>query len=391
MRLIRGRRGVATAATAAVLAAGSTWAPATAPGAAGATRHTAPARAAACSNATALKRWGLRRLAGQTVVVPVEETDVASVAPEVAAGAGGVILFGTSAPSDLGAALARLVKQAPGGVTPLVMTDEEGGAVQRMANLVGALPAPRTMGATMTARQIRRVAHRAGLRMRAAGVTMDLAPVLDLDGRPGPSATNPDGTRSFSPNRRTATADGLAFAAGLEHAGVVPVVKHFPGLGGATANPDVAPAATRPWRALKRRGFRPFAAAVAAGAPAVMVADARVPGLTRKPATLAAAVVHRVLRRRLGFSGLVLTDSLSAVAVRDAGYTVPSAGVQALRAGADMVEYGAAPSEVGPLTRATVRAVVSAVRAGTLSRHRLRDAVLHVLHAKHVRLCRKAR
>lgn len=216
---------------------------------------------------------------------------------------------------------------------------------------------------------------------------MDLAPVLDLDGRPGPSATNPDGTRSFSPHRRVATRAGLAFAAGLRSAGVVPVVKHFPGLGGATANTDVAPAATKPWSRLRHRGLLPFVAAVRAGIPAVMVANATVPGLSGTPASLSRAVVSRVLRHRLGFTGLVITDSLSAVAVSDAGIGVPRASVQALRVGADMVLFGAAPDQVGALTRRTVQAVVNAVRAGHLARHRLRDAALHVLRVKHVDLC----
>ena len=352
---------------------------------------TTPARtrpdAAACTTASVLAGWPLRRLAEQTVVVPVDENDVAAVRDEVAAGAGGVILFGSSAPTDLGSQLARLLKAAPGGVAPLVMTDEEGGAVQRMANLVGSIPSARTMGATMTPRQIRRLAHRAGLRMRAAGVTMDLAPVLDLDGRPGPSATNPDGTRSFSPHRRVASRAGLAFAAGLRRAGVVPVVKHFPGLGGATANTDLAPAETRPWSRLRHRGLLPFVAAVRAGIPAVMVANASVPGLTRLPASLSRAVIGRVLRHRLGFSGLVMTDALSAVAVRDAGFGVPRASVQALRAGADMVLYGAAPDRVGPLTRRTVQSMVSAVRTRHLTRRRLQAAALHVLRVKHADLC----
>jgi len=344
-------------------------------------------QAASCTTASVLAGWPLRRLAEQIVVVPVDENDVSSVRDEVAAGAGGVILFGSSAPTDLGAQLARLRKAAPGGVAPLVMTDEEGGAVQRMANLVGDIPAARTMGATMTPRRIRRLAHRAGTRMRAAGVTMDLAPVLALDGRPGPSATNPDGTRSFSPHRRVATRAGLAFAAGLRSAGVIPVVKHFPGLGGATANTDVAPAQTRPWSRLQHRGLLPFVAAVRAGIPAVMVANATVPGLTGRPASLSRAVISRVLRHRLGFTGLVITDSLSAVAVSDAGFGVPAASVQALGAGADLVLYGAAPDQVGPLTRRTVQAIVSAVRTGHLARHRLRAAALHVLRAKHVDLC----
>lgn len=343
--------------------------------------------AKSCTVRQVVATWRLRRLAWQTVVVPVQETGVAAVGDEVAAGAGGVILFGSAAPADLGTELRRLTALAP-GVEPFVMSDEEGGLVQRLANLVGRIPSARTMGATLTPTQIRHLAHRVGSRMSALGVvTMDLAPVLDLDNGPGPSAENPIGTRSFSIHPRVATAAGMAFAAGLRNAGVVPVVKHFPGLGEATANTDVAPAWTKPWAELQRQGLRPFEAAVRAGLPAVMVSNARVPGLTAIPASLSFRVTRGVLRRQLGFHGLVITDALSGGAIRGAGYDVPSATVRALRVGADMVLFSAEASQVAAVARSTVAAIVEAVRTGELRRARLRTAAVHVLEAKHAQLC----
>ena len=345
----------------------------------------APAPTPDCTTRTALAGWSVTRLAEQTVVVPVEETAVASITAEVADGAGGVILFGSNAPADLGPALARLVSHAPDGIAPFIMTDEEGGAVQRMANLVGDMPSARRMAATMTAAQIRELAARVGRKMRAAGITMDLAPVLDLDDRPGPNDANPAGTRSFSKVERIAEADGLAFAQGLLDAGVVPVVKHFPGLGGATGNTDTVAASTLPWSTLQHDGLLPFAAAVRADLPAVMISNAAVPGLTTLPASLSPAVVHGVLRQQLRFSGLVITDSLSAASIRAAGYTVPAASVAALVAGADMILFTS--STVSTTTRQIVQALVSAVNNGKLSRSRLEDAVAHILAAKHVDLC----
>lgn len=343
--------------------------------------------ARACTPGSVVSSWSVRRQAEQTVVVPVDETEVTAVSAEVAAGAGGVILFGSKAPTNLPAALRTLTALAPHGIAPLVMTDEEGGAIQRMPNLVGAMPSARTMGATMTPAQIAALATKVGHRMSKVGVGMNLAPVLDLDDGPGPDRAHPIGTRSFSISAKTTTADGLAFARGMRAAGVTPVVKHFPGLGLATANTDLAPAWTKPWPYLRSHGLQPFTAAAAAGMPAVMVANARVPGLTDVPASLSARVVRVELRRRLHFHGLVLTDSLSAGAIAAAGYHVPAASVQALRAGADMVLYGADPAVVSGRTTRVVRAIVRAVTAGTLSRTRLRAAVVHVIRAKHVRLC----
>src|SRR5205823_1707907 len=210
------------------------------------------------------------------------------------------ILFGSSAPTNLGAQLQALNAVAPDGIKPFIMTDEEGGVVQRMANLVGSIPSARQMGATMTPAQIEQLAFGLAQRMRAAGVTMDLAPVLDVDGGQGPNNFNADGTRSFSANVATASGDGVAFAAGLRNA--------------------------------------------------VMVANATVPGLTNQPASVSPAVINGILRGRLGFQGLVITDSLSAVALSANGYTVPSAAVAALDAGADMVLYNADPSTVAAVT-----------------------------------------
>jgi len=267
------------------------------------------------------------------------------------------------------------------------MTDEEGGVVQRMANLVGSIPSARQMGATMTPAQIKELASGLARRMLAAGVTMDLAPVLDVDGGQGPNDRDPDGTRSFSADEKIAAADGLAFAAGLQAGGIVPVVKHFPGLGGATGNTDVTPASTPPWSTLKRVGLLPFEDAVDSQVPAVMIANATVPGLTNLPASISFSAITGVLRDQLGYQGLVITDSLSAAALSAIGYSVPAATVAAIEAGADMVLYNADSDAVASLQNETAAAVVSAVDAGKLDRGQLVTAVTHILAVKHVNLC----
>jgi beta-N-acetylhexosaminidase len=239
----------------------------------------------------------------------------------------------------------------------------------------------------MTPAQIRQLATNLAVRMRAAGVTMDLAPVLDVDGGVGPNNQDPDGTRSFSPDEKVAAADGLAFADGLEAGGIVPVVKHFPGLGGATGNTDVVSASTPAWSTLQKVGLVPFEGAVAANVPAVMIANATVPGLTGMPASISENVIDGVLRDELGFKGLVITDSLSAISLSAIGYSVPAATVAALEAGADMILFNADASAVEELTNQIVSAVVSAVGAGKLTRSQLVGAVAHILTTKGVQVC----
>jgi beta-N-acetylhexosaminidase len=346
-----------------------------------------------CTVHGVLATWTLAKLAGETIVVPAEETDVLAVAPAARTGYGGVILFGTSAPADLGKQLAQLRSEVPGHFGLLVMTDEEGGGIQRMANLVGSMPWPSQMGSTMSPAQIRALARSVGTKMASYGVNVDLAPVVDVDGREvEPGAADPDGFRSFSGSLQTVESDGVAFLTGLMDAHVVPVVKHFPGLGGATGNTDDAPADTVAWPTLQSEALPAFRAAIKAGVPAVMVSNAIVPGLSgAEPASLSRAVVTRVLRAKLGFRGLIITDSLSAKAISDTplSLTVPEASVQALEAGNDMVLFGPSGSTSTDLdTAAAIRAaILSAVAAGQLSRTQLVRAAAEVLSAKKVRLC----
>jgi beta-N-acetylhexosaminidase len=339
-----------------------------------------------CTVDAKLALWALQRLASQLIVVPVQLTSLGSVQPEIASGAGGILLFGATAPADLAAQLTRLESASPGGIAPLVMSDIEGGFVERAANLLGPMPSARQLAQTMTPAQIQAYASAAGRRMRATGITMDLAPVMDLDAGYGPTAANPDGSRSFSDNPQVTASDSGAFAAGLSAAGVIPVAKHFPGLHGAGDNTDLGPAQTSSWSTLQHGGLVPFSAAIDNGLPAVMLSNASVPGLSTLPASISPQVV-RALRDQLGFKGLILTDSLTAGAITRIGLSAPSAIAAAIVAGADMVLYDDAHVDVAATAHAAVAAIAAAVTSGRLPRAQLVASVSRVLAAKHVDLC----
>jgi beta-N-acetylhexosaminidase len=310
-------------------------------------------------------------------------------------GVGGVLLLGSRTPPDLAAQVAGANGAAPTHL--FVMADEEGGGVQRLAGLVVTLPWARQMAGSMAVAAVETAAAQLGRQMRALGVNVDLAPVLDVDGGAGPNAHDPDGLRSFSSDPEVVARYGVAFMQGLLQGGVMPVVKHFPGLGGATGNTDYGPAETQPLATLKTTGLPPFAAAINQGAPAVMVSNATVPDVTEEPASLSTAVLETLLRGQLGFHHLVVTDSLSADAITAAGYTTPRAAVAAVEAGADMVLFGSTltaaqtrllqPSNVATSTTQIINAVVGAVQTGALPEDRLNQAVLNVLAAKNISLC----
>jgi beta-N-acetylhexosaminidase len=344
-----------------------------------------------------LSGWPVASRAAQLVAVPVLNFDQASVRVAAEGGAGAILfLGGASPPADLAGQL-RASFASAGGLAPLVMADQEGGGVQRLDGAVPSMPWPRVMAQTMTPQQVQTLTAQVGASMLQLGVSVNLAPVLDLDAGPGPSATDPDGLRSFSADPSTAARYGVAFMHGMQSSGVVPVIKHFPGLGGSSGNTDYGPAATLPLATLRTSGLLPFQAAIAAGAQAVMVANATVPGLTGLPASLSPAAINGLLRHDLGFGGLVLTDSLSAGAISQAGYRLPQAAVAAVSAGADLILFGStltpaetvllSPANVAATTTSLVNAIVAATAKGTIPVARLNAAVSHVLAVKHANLC----
>lgn len=338
----------------------------------------------ACAEAVVTK-WKLPALAAETIVVPVNATAISTMTPAARDGFGGIILFGSDAKANFAAQLALVQAASANGYPLLVMTDEEGGGVWRLANLVPGIPWAQTMGRTLTPDQITALATRVGADLVRLGVTVDLAPVLDVDGRKvEPGVGDPDGYRSFGGSASVAAADSTAFLQGLTQSGETAVVKHFPGLGGTNVNTDVAPAATKPWSVLQTTGLVPFRRAIAAGTPAVMLSNASIPGLTSLPATISPAAVH-ALRVTMGFSGLIVTDSLSAGALSARHLSVPAASVDALRAGADEILFGipSAPATSMSLALQVRASIVAAVVHGQLARTTLVAAAAQVLSVRH--------
>ncbi len=333
--------------------------------------------------------WSVAQLANEAISVSVNALDIAAMAPAARDGYGGILLFGTTTPTNFARTVAALQGETPDHESMLVMTDQEGGGVERLTNLVASLPWAQTMGKNLTRDQITAEGLRVGRSMKAAGVNTDLAPVADVDGRAvEPGEQDPDGYRSFSGVPAKAAVDVVAFAKGLREAGVLSVVKHFPGLGGGTGNTDYRPASTRPWSTLQTTGLVPFRSAINGGATAIMVSNASIPGFSSLPASISPVVIS-YLRDQLGFGGLIVTDSLSAGALSALHLGVPVASARALEAGADMVLAGSPPSASASLQLAAETSVViqHAVKAGTLPLATLQSAAAQVLASVNTLSC----
>ncbi len=344
----------------------------------------APAAAAvppACVNP--VTTWPVPQRLEQLLMVFGQFSNVPASAPQAAAGVGAFVFFGqpsASAGPAIRAGLAGLVSDAAasGQVVPWMSTDEEGGNVQRLAGPLGPLPSARQMAAQWTPAQIQAQMAAHGSAMRSLGVTMDLAPVMDTSSPSNPIAS--ENTRSFSDDPQVVSVDGVAFANGLRSAGVVPVAKHFPGLGHANANTDLGPATDPPLSQLETDDLIPFERAISAGVPAIMVSHVMVPGLTGGlPASLSPATYQ--LLRNLHFPGVALTDSLEAKAISDAGYSQPAAAVAAIRAGADMAMIDVTQWQP------TLAALEQALSHGSISVAAVDASVARILAAKGLSTC----
>jgi beta-N-acetylhexosaminidase len=208
-----------------------------------------------------------------------------------------------------------------------------------------------------------------GRALRRIGINADLAPVLDVPGVSGAFMAD----RSFGSEPATVAAAGVGFAGGLQDAGVAATAKHFPGLGRATANTDLGPSVVGGSRAELAPDLEPFRAAVDAGVSLVMTSNATYPALDEeRPASLSPGVT-RLLRDRLGFEGVVITDDLFAGAISGAGYGTGDAAVAAAQAGADLLLFARLPAPEA------LPALTAAIRRGSLDRQALLDACVRNL------------
>lgn len=260
----------------------------------------------------------------------------------------------------------RELQQASHRAWPVtVAVDQEGGRVNRLGPPVTQFPSYMSLGAAGRVRLARAVANASGRELRAAGFTMVLAPVADVTIGPRDTAI---ASRSAGSDPAKVAELVVASARGYADAGVVPVVKHFPGHGSVTVDSHRGlPRQRHSLSWLERRDFEPFARAIEAGVPAVMVGHIALSAVDRgAPADLSAAAVD-LLRTRMGFGGVVISDSLQMRAVTGR-YGPERAAVVALRSGVDVVLMPVDPGKAR-------RAIVRAVQEGRLTRDRLEQSV----------------
>jgi len=286
--------------------------------------------------------------------------------------AAGVILFARNVASteQVRATVERLqaIPRPPGLRAPLlVMADQEGGRVRRIPG-----GPPEAAGATSSPREAAAHGADAARTLRAAGVNVDLAPVVDI-ARPR-SAVAREG-RAYGRDPRTAAAGGAAFARALRAGGVAATAKHFPGFGAGTVNTDDAPATIDlSLEQLRRIDEVPFRRMIDQGVELIMLSTASYPAVNPRPAAFAREWVVDELRGRLGYEGVTITDDLETPAVARFGSDAQRA-FYAVAAGVDLPlfakDFDSAVAAAEGLERA--------VRAGELPRGELNRGAWRVL------------
>lgn len=229
--------------------------------------------------------------------------------------------------------LQRLRRRA--GEPPLIIAvDHEGGYINRLGACATRFPSQMAVAATGRVDYAKWVGRCMGQQLLSLGINMNFAPVLDLITN---SENSVVGVRSFGDNPEGVAAFGAAMIEGLQGAGVACVAKHFPGLGSASRDTHIElPVITREMEDLEREELVPFNKAVEAGVYGLMVGHANYAALSAMPASLSHEVINGLLRGRLGFDGVAVTDDLEMGAISDR-QKIGDAVVRACVAGADLL------------------------------------------------------
>ena len=222
------------------------------------------------------------------------------------------------------------------GIVPFITIDQEGGAVTRLKEDAAVFPSAMAVAATGETENARIAGRITGEELRAMGVNFDLAPVADVNSNP----RNPViGVRSYGDDPHRTAAFVTAMMQGLTEGGVISSLKHFPGHGDTAVDSHLGlPKVDKSLEELRKCELIPFQAAIDAGAPAVMTTHILFPQLEpdNLPATMSRRIMTGLLREKMGFKGLIISDCMMMGAIAEY-YGTLEGTLAAVRAGVDLV------------------------------------------------------
>jgi beta-N-acetylhexosaminidase len=300
---------------------------------------------------------------------------------------GGILIFhiNVGPVEELAAVIAAAqgTATASGAHIPLfVAVDHEGGLIDRFGGRLTTFPGQMAIAATGSVENARAVAEAMSVELRALGINMNLAPVVDVNNNPN----NPViGVRAFGSTPEIVTTFGLAMLEGFQRGNIMTTAKHFPGHGDtAIDSHSDLPVIDKDLAQLEALELVPFAAAIEAGTDVIMTAHVAVPPLTgdpELPATFSHAILTDLLRDKMGFEGLIAADSLGMAAL-DQRYGITQTSALAIDGGVDLLMFGNDPGHT-PIEQVQVfEYLLARIKAGELTEARLDESVRRILRAK---------
>ena len=292
---------------------------------------------------------------------------------------GGIILFSINyeTPDQTKSLISSL--QAHSRLPLFICTDEEGGKVSRLGKKkemdVYPLPPAREIASLGSPAICEEAAYTLGLDLIELGFNVNMAPVADVS-RAG-AAGRVIGSRSFSKDPETASVMTAAAVSGFTRAGIASIVKHFPGHGNVTGDSHNgfvrSLSSSDEFHSID---FEPFRAGIESGVPFLMMGHIAAPTLTGNdiPASLSPVLQQEIVRKELGFEGLIITDAMDMGAIKN-NYSPGEAAVKAVNAGVDIILIPENPQEARD-------AILKALKDGSISRSRLDESVQRILRLK---------
>lgn len=331
----------------------------------------------------------LRQKIGQLVLYSMESNEITpetrSLMQEYCIG--NVIHFGNNVTDFAGskalnAELRELVLESCAGVEPFISIDHEGGRVFRFSQDFTWFPSHLTLSAADDPALTEAVGQAMGEELRAAGFNLNFAPVVDVNSNIGNVVI---GVRSFGDEPETVSLHGAAMARGMQKAGVMACLKHFPGHGDTTLDSHYfLPTVDKSLEALRATELKPYADIFPQGvADSIMTTHILFPQLETEnvPATMSPAILQGILRKELAFDGVVVTDGMHMLAIKD-HYGVARGCVMAIKAGVDLLCIGTGGTGVQESQKECLDALYEAALSGEIPMARIDEAVSRLLRAK---------
>lgn len=294
---------------------------------------------------------------------------------------GGIILFGFNLGSaanvkELTASIQR-ASMKYSGLPAFISTDQEGGRVKRLTAGVTQFPGNMAAGAVNDKKLTYKWGKTLGLQLRSLGVNMNLAPSLDINDNPANPVIN---TRSFGGDIDTVSAMGVAYIKGLRDAGCLPAGKHFPGLGNSSVDNHLKLSVMDcDISRLEAVELIPFQRAIDAGLDCIMTTHVAFPNIlgSREAVTVSSFFITELLKNKMKFSGLVITDDMEMGGLRNET-DIGHAAVSAVEAGSDIVLL----SSWGKSLNEIFNSLTESVKSGRLSEERINASVRKIIAAK---------